>query len=139
MLTPTLLAMLIYPLLRYLSPSSDGGVPQPARSYNMHFVPLTDLKEKTTYYYRVAAYAVPPSPPPGPPVPDAKECHGWTCTVEGQVSHLTTPLLLVEALMSEMGGLWSPFLCCSSMRYTEDGRMWQLRHCHGDTPSLTLH
>eukprot|EP00051_Salpingoeca_urceolata_P011653 m.144696 g.144696 ORF g.144696 m.144696 type:complete len:710 (-) comp17202_c0_seq1:136-2265(-) len=63
----------------YLSPSSDGGKAQPVRSYNMHFVVLSGLKERTRYFYRVA-----PHKPADPNVPNATSCHGWTCSVEGE-------------------------------------------------------
>lgn len=67
----------------YLSPAADGQTVQEVRKYNMHFVSLGELEERTKYYYRVAAFDA-ADPPSGPPPPDATECHGWTCTMEGQ-------------------------------------------------------
>eukprot|EP00039_Didymoeca_costata_P019413 m.337443 g.337443 ORF g.337443 m.337443 type:complete len:712 (-) comp18135_c0_seq1:199-2334(-) len=70
----------------YLSPAVDGTVPQPVRSYNMHFVAMTGLKERTTYYYRVAG-----EKPKNPSVPNATTCHGWTCSIEGQICPPNVP------------------------------------------------
>eukprot|EP00035_Acanthoeca_spectabilis_P002739 m.89244 g.89244 ORF g.89244 m.89244 type:complete len:732 (+) comp11720_c0_seq1:37-2232(+) len=89
---------------QYLSPSSDNGVPQPVRPYNMHFVPITGLKEKTTYYYRVAS---------GPQnassnVPNATVCHGWTCTVQNQFCPPGTPGATPPSGDRCCSGAWVP-------------------------------
>jgi hypothetical protein len=67
----------------YQSPSSDGGV-QVVRHYNMHFVALKGLKERTQYYYRVSATDPVSLPNPPKPPPPATTCHGYVCTKQQQ-------------------------------------------------------